>query len=81
MQDPGFFVDISIKLQKFFVQVILPHLLCGTEKENTCHPSELTGIFCYCRKGEVGKMVPCDNPSCNCLCSNQASSQGSMVLS
>ena len=62
--DPSFFADICVKLQHFFVHIILPRMLCGTEKENTCHPSEAAGIFCFCRKGEVGKMVLCDNPSC-----------------
>ena len=62
--DPSFFSNICCKLQSFFVLVVLPRVLCGAEKENTCHPSETTGVFCYCRKGEVGKMVLCDNPSC-----------------
>ena len=59
-----FFSDMCIKLSNFFVKIILPLLLCGTEKENNCHPSEATGIFCYCRKGEEGNMVLCDNSSC-----------------
>ena len=49
--DPRFFSDMCIKLDNFFVKVILPLVLCGTEKENTCHPSEPSGKFCYCRKG------------------------------
>lgn len=36
----------------------------GTEKKNTGHPSELSRMFCYCRKGEQGAMVLCDNSSC-----------------
>ena len=62
--DPTFFADMCIKLEKFFVCVILPLLLCGTDKENLRHPSEATGVFCYCRKGEVGRMVLCDRQSC-----------------
>ena len=62
--DPSFFATICVKLECFFVQVVLPRVLCGAEKENIGHSSEATGVFCYCRKGEVGKMVLCDNPSC-----------------
>ena len=37
----------------------------GVDKKNVQHPSELTGIFRYCRKGEVGEMVlhVCDSSS------------------
>ena len=61
---PQLFYRHLYQTTDFFVHVILPHVLCGTDKENTCYPSENTGIFCYCRKGEVGKIVLCDNPSC-----------------
>lgn len=63
-RDTAFFGAMSLKLEQFFIQVILPRVLCGPDKESYTHPSELTGIFCYCRKGEVGPMVLCDNPGC-----------------
>ena len=31
--NPAFVADICVKLQNFFVHVVLPHVLCGTEKE------------------------------------------------
>ena len=64
LYDPDFFIEMELKLQNFFVSVILPRVLCGEDKENVQHPSELTGAFCYCRKGEFGDMVLCDSPSC-----------------
>ena len=64
LYDPDFFIEMELKLQNFFVSVILPRVLCGEDKENIQHPSELTGNFCYCRKGEFGDMVLCDSPSC-----------------
>ena len=40
-----------------------PCVLSGP-KERNAHPSEATGIYCYCHKGEVANMVLCDSPSC-----------------
>ena len=39
-------------------------MLSGTDKENIGHTGEITGVFCYCRKGEVGNMALCNNSSC-----------------
>ena len=56
-----YYLDFLIEMElNFFVSVILPRVLCGEDKENLQHPSELTGAFSYCRKD----MVPCDSPSC-----------------
>ena len=60
--DLDFFQEIEQKLRQFFVSVIFLKVLCGN-KENV-HPSEKTGVYCYCRKGEVGTMVLCDSPDC-----------------
>lgn len=56
--NPKFFAGMELKLQRFFVvvvvSVILQCVLLGDDKENIPlqHPSELNGVFCYCRKGE-----------------------------
>ena len=61
--DHTFFNQLSLKLEHFFIQVMLPRVLCVSE-ENTPHPSELSEVYCFCRQGEHGDMVKCDNPSC-----------------
>lgn len=47
-----FFDEMETKLRDFFLVVIFPRVLRGPEEESS-HPSEETGIFCYCRKGEI----------------------------
>ena len=56
------FEDMCTKLTWFFVIVILPKILTGVQEHT--HISEETEIYCYCRKGEFGKMVKCDRQSC-----------------
>ena len=58
-----FFDEMETKLRNFFLVVIFPRVLRGPEEESS-HPSEETGIFCYCRKGDTGEMVLCDSPNC-----------------
>ena len=41
----------------------MPKILIG-EKKDDHHSSEKEKVFCYCRKGEFGKMVECDGHSC-----------------
>ena len=38
-------------------------ILYGTSTVDT-HPSEASGVLCYCQKGKVGDMLHCDSPSC-----------------
>ena len=57
-----FFSQMKPKLDAFFVHVVLPCVLRGEmDKENTRPSSQ---EYCYCRKGEKGKIVACDNKSC-----------------
>lgn len=49
-------------LDKFFVSILLPKILCGYESEEKSLPSNQ--VFCVCRKKESGKMIECDSPSC-----------------
>ena len=84
--DLDFFQEMEQKLRQFFVSVIFPKVLCGN-KENV-HPSEKTGVYCYCRKGEVGAMVLCDSPDCKYawmvpffMCGSHISPNRCMVLS
>ena len=62
-RDPSHFQHMKPKLDSFFTRVILPQVLCkpdGDDKENSDPNQEL---FCFCRKGEYGSMIACDNPS------------------
>ncbi|XP_019853023.1 PREDICTED: chromatin modification-related protein png1-like [Amphimedon queenslandica] len=61
--DKEFFDSIKTKLDSFFLKVILPRVLVGEKKPRETHISK-QGIYCYCRTGEFGAMIECDNPSC-----------------
>ena len=62
--DATFFSQLCLKLERFFVEVILPRVLRGEEKENIPHPCELRGVYCFCQRGEYGDMVKCDSQTC-----------------
>uniref|UniRef100_A0A1X7VB86 PHD-type domain-containing protein n=1 Tax=Amphimedon queenslandica TaxID=400682 RepID=A0A1X7VB86_AMPQE len=57
----AFYKSVKEKLDKFFIKVILPKLLSGNAD---AHPSEKDQLFCFCRKGEYGKMIFCDCQFC-----------------
>ncbi len=54
-KDPSIFLEIEPKLKLFFLNCILPQVLCVKEKAD---------VYCFCRKGEFGQMIACDNSSC-----------------
>ena len=56
------FSQMKPKLDAFFVHVVLPCVLRGEMDKENARPSSQE--YCYCRKGEKGKMVACDNKSC-----------------
>ena len=66
--DPSHWDQLKSKLDQFFMYAILPEILCGgsEDKENTrpTQQKEDKPVYCYCRKGEQGQMVACDNSSC-----------------
>lgn len=52
-------------LDKFFINVILPKILCGYESgEKPAQSSIDNQVFCICRRAESGMMIECDNPCC-----------------
>ena len=61
--EPAFFHGISKQLEGFFIKIILPKLLLGSQ---TAHSSETTScdVYCYCNQGEFGDMILCDSPAC-----------------
>lgn len=64
-KDQAFFDVVKEKLDEFFVKVILPRVLTGEEaRSNGDVSNDVEESFCYCRKGEFGRMVACDNPHC-----------------
>ena len=56
------------KLRLFFVEILLPKILSPSEsahnKENTSPNQTRRDVYCFCQKGEMGKMIACDNPKC-----------------
>lgn len=50
------------KLDSFFIQVILPQVLCDGEDQN--ETADSNDVFCFCKRGEYGKMIACDSPHC-----------------
>ena len=69
VRDESFWNQMQPKLQTFFVEVLLPKILSpqpinSSNKENTS-PNQAKGdVYCFCRKGEKGRMIACDNPLC-----------------
>ena len=62
-RNPVHFQHIKPSLDRFFMRIILPRVLCrakNTENENC----GLREVYCFCREGEHGDMIACENPSC-----------------
>ena len=54
--DAAFFNNIRSKLDAYFCTLMLTKMIRGKD-------SESGEVFCFCRKGEYGKMIACDNPN------------------
>ena len=69
-RDYEHFSHFKPKLDSFFVNCILPRVLRGTSedaaanKENVPSNELGDGVYCFCRRGEYGRMIACDNPQC-----------------
>ena len=55
--------NIIPKLNLFFIEAVLPSVLCGTYKELPSSDDE-TEIHCVCRQKESGRMIQCDSIHC-----------------
>ena len=70
-RDDHFFQEMKNRLDMFCLRVIMPLLLKGeTSRSDTVttlpeSATTSTEQFCYCRKGDKGLMVACDNPNCS----------------
>lgn len=72
--EPSYLSTIKPKLDAFFVKALLPLLLTGKSVNNkqadSSRPapidptSSLAPTYCWCRGGEHGRMIACDNHSC-----------------
>ena len=60
-----FWGEIKPKLEAFFHCVTLPRVLVGQMDKKNASPTNDESVFCYCRKGEKGDMLACDNPTCD----------------
>ena len=58
---PAFFTDMSKKLEEYYIKIILPRVLVGSNKMKA---SETIDVYCYCRKREFGNMIGCDGSAC-----------------
>ena len=57
--DPDFFHTDECKAALLLCFSNFPRVLSG-HKERNADPSEATGSYCYCCKGEIANMVLCD---------------------
>lgn len=69
LQDNEHFDCVKPKLDALIVNCILPLVLCGPTKDahatkENVPTNQNDDVYCYCRRGEYGKMVVCDNPHC-----------------
>ena len=64
-RNTGFWGKMKPKLEAFFVRVILPRVLLGQMDKENASPTTDRSVLCYCRKGEKGDMIACDNPTCD----------------
>ena len=62
-RNTDFWREIKPKLEAFFLRVILPCVLVGQMDKENASPTTDESVFCYCRKGEKGDMIACDNPT------------------
>ena len=60
--------EMQPKLQAFFVEVLLPKVLSpqpdNPSDKKTSSIQARSNVYCFCRKGEKGRMIACDNPMC-----------------
>ena len=59
-RDPSFFEQMKPKLEQFFLHCVLPNILCPSSNAT----SNKENVYCFCQKGEFGRMIACDNSSC-----------------
>ena len=59
------------KLTIFYVEQLLPAIMtnnmsasCQTITQDETSSDEDDQIYCYCRRGEIGKMIACENEDC-----------------
>ena len=64
--DAAFFGKIKPKLDLYFCTVMLPRMIQGKRESNKENSKEQLNKekYCFCRKGEYGKMIACDGPNC-----------------
>lgn len=58
--DDDFISTMIPKLDSFFLKAVLPRILCGSVSEEPACDE----VYCFCRKGEFGRMISCDSPDC-----------------
>lgn len=63
--DKQFFNEMTKNLQFFFINTILLRVLTNRDVTIDCNRHDDENCqFCYCRKGEFGQMIRCDNLRC-----------------
>ncbi len=69
LQDPLVFLEIVPKLERFFLCCIVPRICKARQgvtscKEMVAKQSDKEDLYCFCRNGENGQMIACDNKGC-----------------
>ena len=66
--DTNFFEQVKPSLDKFFISVLLPRLLTGSTSTSSAVTKQVSvrpqNTYCWCDGKDEGKMVACDNGSC-----------------
>ena len=68
LADHDHFEEVKPALDRFFVSVLLPRLLTGSMSGSTgveqAAQAHIPDTYCWCNGKDEGKMVACDNDSC-----------------
>ena len=64
LKDDSMFETMRCKLDRFFIDIILPKIMIGESDKENVHPDNDFDKYCYCRKEIGGEMIGCDNHMC-----------------
>ena len=63
-KDYSYLAELLPKLRTFYIKYILPELLTHHRKDSSTLDGSTEDKYCYCHRGEEGRMIACDNPYC-----------------
>ena len=63
-KDYSYLAELLPKLRSFYIKYILPELLTHHRKDGITIDGSTEDKYCFCHRGEEGRMIACDNPDC-----------------